>query len=180
MLIDECSAFRYGLPAPLGGQFMSQDTFQDQSEPSAETTIVQEFPLYAINVGNERFILTLTEAATKLNQLGFDHVESGETVVEGVGSRRPMTDADQWRIAEAATLQKIQANAKKYPRYQLIVNGETIWYTLGEAAAAYDNGFTEVDFGKIVHDSPDEDPREMTLEDQQRISQAADEYSASK
>jgi len=159
---------------------MTQDQFPDQSpdqvqQPEAEA--IQEYSLYELIIGKQRVLLTLSEAGKKLHEHGFDNVASGTFVYEGPGSSRPMEDEDRWKIAEAATILKLQT--REFPRYQMIVGGKIVWCPLNEAALFHNNALLEVSFGTIVHDSLDDDPREMTDDDQRRITQAADRISRS-
>lgn len=62
--------------------------------------------------------------------------------------------------------------------YELIADGERKLYPLARAGAVYDNGWIDVRFGTIVYE--DGDTRPMTDADRRLISNAADEYSASK
>ena len=67
----------------------------------------------------------------------------------------------------------------QFPKYLMIVNGKHELLPLGRAAAAYDSGLVPVSFGDLVLEK-DGSTRSMTDEDKARISDAADEYSASK
>lgn len=69
--------------------------------------------------------------------------------------------------------------------YELIVSvpdnphaTERKLFSLAGAAAVYDNGWIHVSFGDIVYENGDTRP--MTEEDQKKISDAADDYSANK
>lgn len=68
----------------------------------------------------------------------------------------------------------------KYPKYSMMVNGELKWLSLGEAASAYDCGWIQVEFGPCVIDAEDIEPRLITDEDKRKISDLADDISASK
>ena len=67
-----------------------------------------------------------------------------------------------------------------YPRYQMKVNGRTLWCSLREAAQHYDNGFVPVEFGDYVAVAVGANCRAMTSEDRMAISGAADDYSSDK
>lgn len=67
----------------------------------------------------------------------------------------------------------------KFPMYQMVVNGETRYYDLGEAGRLYDSGHLPVGFGELVMEE-DTTERAMTDDDKRRISNYADKFSASK
>lgn len=71
-------------------------------------------------------------------------------------------------------------SGKPIVKYEMIINGNSRFCTLGEAAQAYDSGFAKVSFGKLVLLEDGASTRSMTAEDQQMISNAADDISASK
>lgn len=75
--------------------------------------------------------------------------------------------------------QEEQPRKGTFPKYEMIINGKAEFLRLSEAARAYDNGFVKVSFGKIVLDE-NFNTRQMTDADRALISDAADEYSASK
>lgn len=66
-----------------------------------------------------------------------------------------------------------------YPRYLLKVGDEYQFLPLGTAARAYDSGMIRVEFGSLVMERGGR-LRLLTGEDRAAVSEAADEYSASK
>ena len=66
-----------------------------------------------------------------------------------------------------------------FPKYEMIINGRREFLCRHEAARAYDSGFVKVSFGSLVM-SEDFSTRPLTDADKATISDAADEYSASK
>lgn len=64
-------------------------------------------------------------------------------------------------------------------QFMLLTNGHPRFYTLKEAAPAYDNGHDRVEFGHWALE-PDFTLRPMTDDEKRAISEAADEYSANK
>ncbi|MBI2798245.1 hypothetical protein HYX70_03010 [Candidatus Saccharibacteria bacterium] len=69
---------------------------------------------------------------------------------------------------------------KQFPMYELVVDGKSRWFTLGKAGPVYDNGHIQVRFGTEVILNNHGETRAMTDADKKAISDAADEYSASK
>lgn len=80
---------------------------------------------------------------------------------------------DGVKVVKQATLYELIVSIPDNPQAT-----ERKLLTLGGAAAVYDNGWIHVSFGDIVYE--DGDTRPMTEEDQRKIADAADEYSASK
>lgn len=70
--------------------------------------------------------------------------------------------------------------ANEYPLYEMVVGGKIEWCSLRQAAIFYDCGLVPVSFGTQVIDSLGDVPRPITDDDKRRISDRADEYSASK
>jgi hypothetical protein len=68
---------------------------------------------------------------------------------------------------------------EEFPKYQMVINGARRFLPFGEAYVAYDSGSADVKFGQDVLEQ-DFSVREMTEEDRQKISAAADRYSESK
>ena len=66
-----------------------------------------------------------------------------------------------------------------FPLYEMIVNGRQEWHTLRDAGVVYDYGHFPVAIGGKVLDRPGM-PRDITEEERRRISDIADEWSASK
>lgn len=60
------------------------------------------------------------------------------------------------------------------------VDGHDEWLPLNAAAKIFDNGQVHVDFGFFVIDEADTLPRNITDDDREKISNAADELSANK
>ncbi len=67
----------------------------------------------------------------------------------------------------------------QFPKYLMKIDGNRRYLTFEEAAAAYNSGMSQVEFGRHVLNE-DFTVRLMTTEDMSRISCAADRYSASK
>ncbi len=67
----------------------------------------------------------------------------------------------------------------EFPKYLMKIGRNRKYLPLGEAAKAYDCGHADVRFGRYVLNE-DYSVREMTNEDRDQISKAADNYSASK
>lgn len=67
----------------------------------------------------------------------------------------------------------------EFPKYEMIINGRREFLRRSEAVRAYDNGFVKVAFGSLVLNE-DFSTRPLTDADKAIISDAADEYSASK
>lgn len=65
-------------------------------------------------------------------------------------------------------------------RYELVVNGVPGWFAASAVGAAYDSGWSKVEFGNWVQDSPESPPRTMTEEDKNEIREAADRHSENK
>ncbi len=66
-----------------------------------------------------------------------------------------------------------------FPRYLMIVNGNRLWLDIGNAGVAFDSGWVPVRIGgKVIEEDGTE--RDVTDEEKQRISDIAEEYSASK
>ena len=68
---------------------------------------------------------------------------------------------------------------EEFPKYLMKVGENRHFYSLSQAAEAYNNGMTEVDFGRYVLNA-DFSVRKMNAEDQQKISTAADNLEAAK
>ena len=67
----------------------------------------------------------------------------------------------------------------EFPKYLMKIDGQRRFLTFHEAAADYDSGSHQVEFGCYVLDA-DFSVREMTQEDREGISRAADDHSSSK
>lgn len=67
----------------------------------------------------------------------------------------------------------------QFPLYQMVLNGNEKFLPFREAYVAFDSGWMDVDTGQFVIDEGFK-LRPMTPEDKRKISNAADEYSASK
>lgn len=70
-------------------------------------------------------------------------------------------------------------NNSDFPRYEMIINGKREFLRFAEAVRAYDTGFVRVEFGELIMQS-DFSTRPMTDAEKVAISDAAEEYSASK
>lgn len=66
-----------------------------------------------------------------------------------------------------------------FPLYQMIVDGKQEWHTLRNAGIVYDCGWLSISIGGLVLDQPGM-TRDITEEERQKISDIADEWSASK
>jgi hypothetical protein len=66
-----------------------------------------------------------------------------------------------------------------FPKFLMKIGGNRKFLSLSEAYIAFDSGFLYVEFGRYVLNE-DFSVRKMTEEDKKKISDAADEYSASK
>jgi hypothetical protein len=62
--------------------------------------------------------------------------------------------------------------------YEMIVDGGQFWYSLYNAASAYNSNWAQVTFGASVRE-PDGTYRPMTEDDQRQISNKADDISES-
>lgn len=71
------------------------------------------------------------------------------------------------------------SQSDKFPKYLMKINRERKFLTFREAYVTYDSGLAQVEFGRYVLNE-DFSVRKMTDEDKSKISDAADEYSASK
>lgn len=67
-----------------------------------------------------------------------------------------------------------------YPLYEMVVNGDSVWLNLSDAARAFDSGWFRCHFGKQVIERYGSFPRAMTNPEKQTISEFADDYSSSK
>jgi len=89
-------------------------------------------------------------------------------------------------VSEGALLALIDkisngAPGKFYPRYEMIFEGGTHYLPLWQAGSWYDCGWTKVEIGQWVIDSPDpKSRRSMTDADRDVIRDAADQHSESK
>jgi len=77
------------------------------------------------------------------------------------------------------SVQNEPSASNDFPKYLMVIDGKLHFVPFREAYVAYDNGFVPVEFGQYVLNH-DFSVREMTEEDKSKISDAADEYSASK
>lgn len=69
--------------------------------------------------------------------------------------------------------------SREFPRYELVVDGHSHWLTLYQAGVAYDNNWVPVSIGgHVLH--KDGTVRDITDQERARISDLADEHSASK
>ncbi len=83
---------------------------------------------------------------------------------------------DPDRIHQAGPPQKQEG---PFPLYKMVVDGKEQWLSIREAGIVYDSGWTPVAIGGLVLEAAGV-PREITEEEKQRISNIADEWSASK
>ena len=96
-------------------------------------------------------------------------------------------NGERWSLALAALLKQLDPDSaiaalgeqEKYPLYSMVINGKTSFMTLREAGVAYDNGMVRVEIGGLVLESS-RSAREITHEERAKISEIAEEYSASK
>lgn len=71
------------------------------------------------------------------------------------------------------------SQSAKFPMYQMKINGNRMFLPFEQAYVVYNSGSTQVEFGRYVLNE-DFSVRKMTKEDKSKISDAADQYSASK
>ena len=67
----------------------------------------------------------------------------------------------------------------EFPKYLMEIDGKKKFFTIRDAGVWYDNGFMRVEIGGEVLEA-DFSVREITKEEREKISEIADEYSASK
>lgn len=67
----------------------------------------------------------------------------------------------------------------EFPKYLMVVDGKQKFLSFHEASVAYDSGWARVEFGHLVLES-DFSVRDMTDAERAKLSEAADEYGASK
>jgi len=79
----------------------------------------------------------------------------------------------------AAKKETPKPESEEFPKYLMKVGGDRKFVTFREAYVLYDSGLVRVDFGRYVLEK-DFSVRPMTDKDKAKISEAADEYSASK
>ncbi len=67
----------------------------------------------------------------------------------------------------------------RFPLYEMNVNGQIQFLSLGDAGAAFDSGWAAIAIGTRVIEE-DGSPRQMTDEDKTRIQDVADAHSENK
>lgn len=66
-----------------------------------------------------------------------------------------------------------------WPRYNMIIDGAPRWLSLRDAGIAYDSGHCSISIGGLVLEE-NGSTRDITMDERRRISDIADDWSASK